>query len=77
MNLYEIKCKDEDGIETSLKISSDMETVEELEEVLEKLFKFFLKTGAVDELQNDKLAYHPSSEYQSLIQHYHLPLLIH
>ena len=24
-----------------------METVEELEEVLEKLFKFFLKTGAV------------------------------
>lgn len=47
MSSYEIKCIDEDGIETSLKISSDMETVEELEEVLEKLFKFFLKTGAV------------------------------
>ena len=47
MSSYEIKCIDEDGIETSLKISSDMETVVELEEVLDKLFKFFLKTGAV------------------------------
>jgi hypothetical protein len=53
MSIYEIKCVDEDGIETSLKVSSDMETVEDLEEVLEKLFKFFLKTGAVlpEELQ--------------------------
>lgn len=53
MNIYEIKCVDDDGIETSLKLSSDMETVEDLEEVLEKLFKFFLKTGAVlpEELQ--------------------------
>ena len=47
MSIYEIKCVDEDGIETSLKLSSDMETVEDLEEILEKLFKFFLKTGAV------------------------------
>ena len=38
MNIYEIKCVDDDGIETSLKLSSDMETVEDLEEVLEKLF---------------------------------------
>ena len=53
MNIYEIKCVDEDGIESKQKISSDMETVPELEEVLEKLFKFFLKTGAVlpEELQ--------------------------
>ena len=53
MNIYEIKCVDEDGIESTLKISYDMETVQELEEVLEKLFKFFLKTGAVlpEELQ--------------------------
>ena len=41
MSSYEIKCIDEDGIETSLKICSDMETVVEVEEVLEKLFTFF------------------------------------
>ena len=53
MSIYEIKCVDEDGIETSLKLSSDMGTVDELEEVLEKLFRFFIKTGAVipEELQ--------------------------
>lgn len=53
MNIYEIKCTDDDGIVTTMSIDSDIEDVEELEFVLERLFKFFMKTGAVlpDELE--------------------------
>ena len=53
MNIYEIKCTDEDGIVTTMSLDSDIEDVEELEFVLERLFKFFMKTGAVlpDELE--------------------------
>lgn len=53
MNIYEIKCTDEDGIVTTMSIDSDIEDVDELEFVLERLFKFFMKTGAVlpDELE--------------------------
>lgn len=47
MNIYEIKCTDEDGIVTTLSIDSDIEDVQDLEFVLEKMFKFFIKTGAV------------------------------
>lgn len=53
MNIYEIKCTDDDGIVTTMTLDSDIEDVEELEFVLERLFKFFMKTGAVlpDELE--------------------------
>ena len=53
MNIYEIKCTDDDGIVTTMSIDSDIEDVDELEFVLERLFKFFMKTGAVlpDELE--------------------------
>lgn len=47
MNIYEIKCTDDDGIVTTMSVDSDMKDVEELEFVLERLFKFFIKTGAV------------------------------
>ena len=47
MNIYEIKCTDDDGIVTTMTVDSDMNDVEDLEFVLERLFKFFIKTGAV------------------------------
>lgn len=47
MNIYEIKCTDDDGIVTKMSIESDMQEVDDLEYVLERLFKFFIKTGAV------------------------------
>ena len=47
LNIYEIKCTDDDGIVTTMSVDSDMNDVEDLEFVLERLFKFFIKTGAV------------------------------